>query len=117
MRTSSFTSSGATHLKGALFMEISTVDFVDDRLEEIAANLRKTNGEYAKAVERHKKLAKNVNDIITRDSDILLAECDRLDFQEYFDKEFVIAAIEQQAIYKQGLCDCVMILKDLGVLV
>jgi len=98
-------------------MEINTVDFVDNRLEEITANLRKTNGEYVKAFERYKELTGNVNDMIMRDKDILLAKCDRMDFREYLEKEFTIAAIEQQAIYKQGLRDCVAILKALGILV
>ena len=97
-------------------MEINTIDFVNNRLKDIVANLRKTNGEYAKAAERQNELIENVNDIIMRDRDILLMECDRLDFQEYFEKEFTISAIEQQAIYKQGLRDCVTILKNLGVL-
>jgi len=77
-------------------MEINPVDFMDNRIEDIAADLRKTNGEYAKAVERRKELTKNVNNIIMGDRNILLAEYDRLEFREYFEKEFAIAAIEQK---------------------
>jgi len=32
------------NLKGAFFMKMNTADFVDSRLEEFEANLRRTNG-------------------------------------------------------------------------
>jgi len=68
-------------------------------------------------VERRGELAENVRDVVMREKDIVLAECDRLDFREWFEKEADIAAVERPAVYRQGLRDCVVILKGLGVLV
>jgi len=97
-------------------MKIETGNFVDSRLEAIAANLRGTNGDYAKDVERRGELAENIGDIVRREKDIVLAECDRLDLREWFEKDAAIAAVERPAVYRQGLRDCVAILRCLGVL-
>ena len=97
-------------------MKLDVTGFIDDRMEEIAANLRKTNGKYALAVKMSKELMQKLDPIITSEKELTLYECDFLDFQEYLEHEFTIAAIEQAAFYRQGYLDCVDLLKELGVL-
>jgi|GEM_PF-5871020 hypothetical protein len=51
-------------------------DFMDGRLERIAADLRKTNGEYALAVETRKELLEKISPIIMSKGELTLDECD-----------------------------------------
>lgn len=97
-------------------MDLYITGFINDRLEEIAGNLRKTNGEYAQAVKMCKELREEIDPIIMNEKDLALCVGDFLNFQEYLQHEFTIAAIEQRAFYKQGYLDCVDLLQGLGVL-
>lgn len=97
-------------------MKLHFTDFIDERLEEISADLRKTNGEYALAAQMRKELSEKLDPIIMSESEMTLDECDFLDFQEYMQHEFTITAIEQHAFYKQGYLDCVNLLQSLGMM-
>lgn len=97
-------------------MQQAILGFIEDRIESIAGTLRKTNGEYAQAVKMRKELHEKINPIITSKKQLTLDKCDFADFQEFLQQEFIIAAIEQPAFYKQGYLDCVDLLKRLGVL-
>jgi hypothetical protein len=97
-------------------MKLDTIDFVDGRLEQIAADLRKTNSEYALAVKMRKELWEKIDPIIMSKNQRTLLESDFLILQEYFQHEFTIAAIEQPTFYRQGYLDCVDLLQGLGIL-
>lgn len=92
-------------------------DFLDGRIEEIAQDLRKTNAEYALAVDKLKRLYENINPIIiSTNEELTITHGDCLDFKELLDEELTSTAIMQQALYKQGYLDCVKLLRMLGVL-
>jgi len=97
-------------------MQQAIIDFIEDRIKAIASTLRKTNGEYAQAVKIRKELHEKIDPIITSEKQLTLDKCDFADFQEFLQQEYIIAAIEQSAFYKQGYLDCVDLLKRLGVL-
>ena len=97
-------------------MQQATIGFIEDRIEAIAGTLRKTNGEYAQAVKIRKELHEKIDPIITSEKQLTLDKYDFADFREFLQQEFIIAAIEQPAFYKQGYLDCVDMLKQLGVL-
>ncbi|WP_040196795.1 hypothetical protein [Candidatus Soleaferrea massiliensis] len=97
-------------------MKSDIAHFLDSRIEAIIRDLRKTNSEYAFAAERSKELYLNIEPVIHRERDITLCAADRLDFQEYFKQAFIVTAIEQQALYRQGYLDCVGLLSKLGIL-
>lgn len=98
-------------------MSLYVSDFLDNRIEEIAQELLKINGEYALAVEKSKELMENIDPIIHCEEEITISAGDCLDFQEFLDHEFTANAIMQQALYNQGYIDCVKLLKMLGVLI
>ena len=97
-------------------MNLCFTDFIDGRLEEVCADLRKTNGEYALGVQMSKELLEKLHPIIMSDKKLALEKEDFLDFQEYLQHEFTIRAIEQRTFYWQGYLDCVNMLKVLGML-
>ena len=97
-------------------MDLDTIGFLNDRLEEITANMRKTNGEYAVAVKMRSRLYEEIKPIINSQEDLELCTSDFLNFQKYFQYDFTITAIEQQTFYRQGYMDCVDLLKKFGVL-
>jgi len=90
--------------------------FFEMRFDEIVSELKKTNGDYAKAYKLRRDLYEKVDPLFNTDADILLADCDRHDFQEYFENDFTVNAIEQQTFYMQGCLDCIKLLKQLRVL-
>lgn len=94
----------------------SVSEFLDNRIEEIAQTLRKNNGEYLLAAEKRKSLFMNIDPIIKSESDITISAGDCLNFREYFDQEFVVAASLQHELYRQGYRDCVKLLTMLGLL-
>lgn len=98
-------------------MSLYVSGYLDSRIEEIAQNLRKTNSEYALAMEKGKELMENIDPIIHSERGITISAGDCLDFQEFLKQEFTSTAIIQQELYKQGYLDCVKLLKMLGVLV
>ncbi len=63
-----------------------------------------------------RELMEKINPVIMSKGELTLDECDFLDFQEYMQHEFTIAAIEQPAFYRQGYLDCVSLLQGLGML-
>jgi hypothetical protein len=50
------------------------------------------------------------------EKELILSECDFLDFREYFQQQRTVAAIMQLGAYRQGYLDCVRLLQMLGVL-
>lgn len=78
--------------------------------------MRKTNGEYAQAVKACRELREKIDPLIESKKELALEECGFSDFREYLENEFTVSAVEQQAFYKQGYLDCVVILQGLGVL-
>ena len=97
-------------------MQQAIIGFTEDRIEAIAGTFRKTNGEYAQAVKMREELYEKIDPIITSEKQLTLNQCDFADFKDFLQQEFIIAAIEQPAFYKQGFLDCVNLLKRLGVL-
>ena len=91
-------------------------EFITKRIEEIVKDLHKENVEYALLLRRQKELAENIHDIIYRDREIYLDIVDFLDFREFFECECQMDNITQTELYKQGLKDCVKLLKSLSVL-
>ncbi len=98
-------------------MNRNIYDFLDARMEEIARELKDTNGEYASELERQEALMENLGSIIYREEGIFVGAEDCLDMQEYLDHQHTAAAILQRQIYRQGCLDCIVLLKRLGVLV
>ncbi|MDP4120542.1 MAG: hypothetical protein Q8876_05750 [Bacillota bacterium] len=98
-------------------MSLYVSDYLNFRIDEIAQNLRKTNSEYALAMEKSEELMENIDPIIHSERGITICAGDCLDFQEFLEHEFTSTAIMQQELYKQGYLDCVKLLKMLGVLV
>lgn len=90
--------------------------FMIDRIEDIADELRKTNSRYYRAFIKRKELCNIVNKITSNTEDIILTVADSQNLAQYFEHEFTIRAIEEVAIYKSGHIDCILILKDLGVM-
>ena len=97
-------------------MPPNSTDFVINRLEEIAQDLRKTNGNYALAVRTREELKEKIDPVITSGREMTLDACDFMDIQEFLEYDLTATAIEQQAFYKQGYLDCVDLLKELGML-
>ena len=91
-------------------------NFLEIRFDEITSELKRTNGEYAKAYTLRQERYEKIDPLFNTDTDILLAECDRHDFQEYFESNFLVTAIEQQTFYTRGCLDCVKFLKSLGII-
>ena len=91
-------------------------NFLEIRFSEILSELKQTNGEYAKAFQLRRQQYEKIDPLFNTDTDILLAECDRHDFQEYFESDFTVNAIEQQTFYTKGCLDCIKLLKSLGVI-
>ncbi|MDP4119550.1 MAG: hypothetical protein Q8876_00625, partial [Bacillota bacterium] len=98
-------------------MNLYVSDYLNFRIDEIAQNLRKTNSEYALAMEKSEELMENIDPIIHSERGITINDGDCLDFQEFFEHELTSTTIMQQELYKQGYLDCVKMLKMLGVLV
>lgn len=110
------TSSCAKNGKERLNMRLHVTDFVDNRMEEIADNLIKTNGEYARAVKARKDALQKIDPLLVGEKDIVLKPEHCWDIQEYMKQDFTATAIEQRTFYRQGYLDCVDLLKCLGVL-
>ena len=102
--------------KGERHMSLPVSDFVDIRIDEIAQELRRTNGEYALAMDRRKDLYSNLDSIIMREESVTICVGDCLDFQEFFEQDFVAAALLQKELYRQGCRDAVELLRQLHVL-
>ena len=97
-------------------MNLRFTDYINDRLDEISTDLRKTNGEYAVAVEMRNELYELFEPIIMSKKDLELCVGDFQNFQDYIKHSFTIVAIEQRAFYQQGYLDCVKLLQTLGML-
>jgi len=97
-------------------MNLYVSDFLDGRIDDIMKDLRKTDGEYANAMEKTKDLYSNIESIIKSKKEILITGKDCSSFEELLDQEFTRTAIMQQKLYKQGYLDCVNLMKMLGVL-
>jgi len=97
-------------------MQMDFTDYLTERVEDIVANLRKTDGVYSRACSKRRELVERIDPLIMGGEDILLAERERQDFQKLFEEGFTMQAIEQQELYRQGYLDCVCLLKSLGVL-
>ena len=63
-------------------MNRNIYDFLDARMEEIARELKDTNGEYASELERQEALMENLGSIIYREEGIFVGAEDCLDMQE-----------------------------------
>jgi len=90
--------------------------FLEIRFDEITSELKKTNGDYAKAYKLRREQYQKIDPLFNTDTDILLAECDRHDFQEYFENDFTVNAIEQRTFYVKDCLDCIKLLRSLGVI-
>ena len=89
---------------------------LSQRIDQITKTLLETNGDYARADHQRNILWEKIEPIVSRDTDIMLYDCDRMDFEEYFEQLEIISLIENHALYRQGVVDCVGVLKKLGVL-
>ena len=96
-------------------MNLYVSDFLNDRIDEITQDLLRTNGEYALAVEKSKKLMENINPIIHCKREIVICASDCIDFKEFLECEGSSAAILREELYKQGFLDCVELLKGIGI--
>lgn len=97
-------------------MSLYVTDFLDGRIEEIVRTLRKTDSEYALAVEKRKALYDDIDPILHHERDITISAGDCLNLLEFIELEFTITAHLQQALYRQGYLDCVKLLTMLGLL-
>ena len=88
----------------------------DDRIDCIARNLLKNNVEYALSLERVKELYLKLAPLFMSGHDITLAECDRMDFREYFKQDASVRAMERQYFYEQGFADCITSLRGMDVI-
>ena len=91
-------------------------EFLSARVKEIIKELSDENIKYALLLHRQKELAENIHGIIYRDREICLDTIDFLDFREFFECECQLDNITQTELYKQGLKDCVKLLKSLSIL-
>ena len=87
-------------------MSLYVSDFLDGRIEDIVQNLRKTNSEYAFAVEKSRILYNKIDSVINN--------CE--DLKDFLDSEFTKAALTQQELYKRGYLDCIKLLRMLGLI-
>lgn len=97
-------------------MNLPVSEFVNTRIEDILQNLRKSNCEYAFAVERSDLLMENIDSILHRGKDITISPNDCMDICEYLEQEYTASVITQQELYKQGYLDCIKLLTTLGIL-
>ncbi len=97
-------------------MDTAFGEYLNSKIEETVANLRKNNSEYALAAEKEKILLENINPILCRDRGVTISAGDCADMRDCLEQEFVQTAIMQQGLYKQGYLDCVKLLRTLGVI-
>ena len=98
-------------------MESDIQKFVISRIEDKIRNLREVNGEYALAHNKAKEWIDCIDRIILNDKEELtLSRGDCLNFKEFIDSQFTEEAICQEELYRQGYLDCIVLLKQLGML-
>lgn len=97
-------------------MDTAFGEYLNSKIEEMVANLRKNNSEHALAVEKEKILLENINPILCRDRGVTISAGDCADMRGCLEQEFVQTAIIQQELYKQGYFDCVKLFRTLGVI-
>ncbi len=61
------------------------------------------------------ELWNRIDPIIMSKHELTLSPDDFQSFRQLFEHELTTAAIEQQALYKQGYLDCVELLEGMGV--
>jgi len=92
-------------------------EFIVGRIDEIASDLRKTNAEYALAIDKSSRYYESLEPIImSTTEEYTISHGDCLNFKEFLDEELASAAIMQQELYRRGYLDCVKLLRMLGVL-
>ena len=98
-------------------MEADIRQFMISRIEDKLRNLREINGEYALAHNKAKELIDCIDSIIlNKKEELILSHSDCLNFKEFMDSQFTEEAICQEELYRQGYLDCIVLLKQLGVL-
>ncbi len=92
--------------------------FMINRIEDIADELRKNNTKYYNSVNKRKELSKVLNKFTPIDAkeDVILTVKDIRDFNSLFEHDFNAKSIEEVELYKRGYLDCIAILKGLGVI-
>lgn len=99
------------------------LDFVKEDLDELISNITVkheiTNKEYKKLLEKRKNIIQKHNGLMKVFDDYEVAELTDEELKilpELVSLESDILDIEQKAIYKEAMLDCIDILKELNIL-
>ena len=89
--------------------------FLHERLDATVESLRKSSAEYALAAEKRLALYEAIDPILRSREGLTISAGDCQNFRDYFDQEFIVTAVMQEELYKQGWRDCAALLRSLGV--
>lgn len=97
-------------------MQEFVLDFLSGRLDSVVEFFRKNNAEYALAAERKRSLYDAISPMMHVENSMTISEGDGLNLRDYFEQDFIMTAIMEEELYKQGYLDCIQLLRLIGVL-
>ena len=81
------------------------MQYLEDKIEEVLRNLRKSNSRYSAAAKNEGELYARIKNIIDSKGEIFISDAERDRIRELMEQEDDILPIVQAELYRQGYLD------------